>query len=388
MTNLPPFIKGMDLSRLYFCEAVQPILDQYFPDLPYSAGRLDYGSDVLGFDTPMSRDHDWGPRLMLFVQEADLDRRREAVLECLSEHLPKKIHGYSTHFGPLVSGDAGMQPWEQGPLNPYITVISPERFFLGYAGVDITRPMTAADWLVIPWQRLATIQSGGIFHDGLNRLAELQARLRWYPHDVWLYALAAQWRHIDQEEPFMGRTGDVGDELGSRVLAARLVNRLMQLCFLLARRWPPYSKWFGTAFSQLDCAPVLQPLFLAVIEASDWKSREKVLSEIYIHTIHIHNKANIIAYLAPEILPFHSRPYQVPHSSRFVDALQGAIRSAEVLALPPYVGSIDQFVGSTDVLESIALCRHLKHVYQNPLTEEIPDTAEWLDIAGRLEVKP
>jgi len=41
--------------------------------------------------------------------------------------------------------------------------------------------------------------------------------------------LACQWRRISQEEPFVGRCDEVVDELGSAVVAARLVRDLMRL---------------------------------------------------------------------------------------------------------------------------------------------------------------
>lgn len=56
------FIPGLKLSEYFFDEAIRPIMADSFPQLPYSAARLDYGSDVLGFDTPMSMDHGWGRR--------------------------------------------------------------------------------------------------------------------------------------------------------------------------------------------------------------------------------------------------------------------------------------------------------------------------------------
>jgi hypothetical protein len=52
----------------------------------------------------------------------------------------------------------------------------------------------------------------------------------------------------------MARCGDVGDELGSRLVAARLIEELMRLCFLMEKQYWPYAKWFGTAFSKLACA--------------------------------------------------------------------------------------------------------------------------------------
>ena len=65
------FIKGLELGELFYTEAVKPILAKYFADLTYSAALIGTGSEVLGFDTPQSMDHDWGPRLMLFLTEAD-----------------------------------------------------------------------------------------------------------------------------------------------------------------------------------------------------------------------------------------------------------------------------------------------------------------------------
>jgi Domain of unknown function (DUF4037) len=65
-------------------------------------------------------------------------------------------------------------------------------------------------------------------------------------------SLAGQWRRIAQEEHFPGRADEVGDDLGRRVLVARLARDVMRLCFLLERRYAPYSKWLGTAFARLE----------------------------------------------------------------------------------------------------------------------------------------
>lgn len=363
-TKLPPFIKGLKLSEQFFTEAVQPLLSTFFPQLVYSAARLDFGSDVLGFDTPMSRDHHWGPRLVLYLWGEDLEKLRIPLMEMFSLHLPREIHGYPTHFINLHSDGGVMQGIADGPVTPYISLTTVEQFFLGYAGVDVTREMTAADWLSIPWQRLATIASGGIFEDGLGLLGSWQRRLRWYPHDLWLYLLAAQWRQIDQEEPFMGRCGDVGDELGSQAVASRQVQRLMTLCFLMEKRYPPYSKWFGTAFKELRSCHDLLPILDRVGTAQNWREREQHLSDAYLFAGNLHNNLRLTDAVVPMVSRFHQRPYQVPHSDRYVQALRAAIRSEEVRALPPFLGSVDQFVHSIDVLESISACQQLKVLYQ------------------------
>lgn len=67
-------MKGLDLCRVFSFEAVQPILERVFPGLRYAAARVGPGSDVLGFDTARSVDHDWGPRLELFLSTDDVGR--------------------------------------------------------------------------------------------------------------------------------------------------------------------------------------------------------------------------------------------------------------------------------------------------------------------------
>lgn len=69
-----PFVPGLRLCHRYYTEAVRPLLTEAYPDLRYAAGRLGAGSEVLGFDTERSVDHDWGPRLELFLTPDDLDR--------------------------------------------------------------------------------------------------------------------------------------------------------------------------------------------------------------------------------------------------------------------------------------------------------------------------
>ena len=52
-------LSGAELARRFFAEAVEPLLSRELPGLGYAAARLGSGSDVLGLDGAMSRDHDW-----------------------------------------------------------------------------------------------------------------------------------------------------------------------------------------------------------------------------------------------------------------------------------------------------------------------------------------
>ncbi|MBW3623256.1 MAG: DUF4037 domain-containing protein [Armatimonadetes bacterium] len=359
-----PFLPGLALSERFYVEAVRPILDSRYPGLTHSAARLDFGSDVLGFDTPQSMDHGWGPRLSLFLSEKDRERFGEEIPQVLSDHLPFEVAGIPTHFRSPDLSQSDLERIDSGPVRHGVQVLTLREFAQGYLSLDPEGEVGVLDWLVMPEQRLRTIQSGRVFHDGLATLEPFREKLRYYPRDVWLYRLASQWQKINQEEPFVGRCGDVGDDLGSRVLAARLIHELMRLCFLMERTYAPYSKWFGTAFSRLKGAGRLTPAFRGALSAADWKERERHLSEAYRIVAEMHNDLGVTAPLSTELVSFYDRPYQVLFSGRFAEALRDVIRDEEVLRLPPYLGSIDQITDMVDVLERNEIFTRFKGVYQ------------------------
>ena len=65
-------MKGLEIARGFFFSWGRPFLAAQFPDLAdrVAAGRI-LGSDVLGGDDEISRDHDWGPQFTLFLSAGD-----------------------------------------------------------------------------------------------------------------------------------------------------------------------------------------------------------------------------------------------------------------------------------------------------------------------------
>ena len=240
---------------------------------------------------------------------------------------------------------------DSGPINHGVMFLTIHCFFRYVLNFDPTGDIRVVDWVGVPEYRLLMLTAGRVFYDGLGQLEPIRARLRYYSDDVWLYLLAAQWRRIAQEEAFMGRYGQVGDSLGSRLIAARLVRDLMRLCFLMERKYAPFIKWFGSAFAQLDCASDLVPVFTRVLEANSWEERQTHLATAYEFVAGMHNALGITDSLATEVSQFHNRPFLVIHADRFVDAIRAVIKSEEVLALPEHLGSVDQFIDSTDALK-------------------------------------
>ncbi|MFI6699078.1 DUF4037 domain-containing protein [Streptomyces sp. NPDC050509] len=352
----PLFIPGLELSRRFYLEAVRPLLDEAAPAIKHSAARLGSGSEVLGFDTARSADHEWGPRLQIFLHPQDATRHSEDIKAVLSERLPKMFHGYPTHFAATGEADIRVMRATKGPVHHRVEVTAPGIRFTGRLGFDPCEDVTLTDWLATPAQLLAEVTAGAVFHDGLGRLAPARAALDWYPHDLWLYLLACQWQRISQEEAFVGRCGEVGDELGSAVVAARLVRDLMRLCLLMDRRYPPYSKWLGSAFARTPQAPALTPLLTAALAATDRHTREHHLARAYEAVAAAHNQLALTDPLDTATRQYHSRPFQVLHAERFSAALTARITDPTIRALPT-TGTVDQFIDSAGVLSHPELTR-------------------------------
>lgn len=358
------FMPGLELNRRFYWDVIRPIIDKEFPRLRHSAARLGSGSEVLGYDTPMSTDHDWGPRLQLFLAPEDFSANRQEIHARLQELLPSSFLGYSTHFGEPDEEGTRLLADTDGLINHRVELWTVADFFADYMACDPFAEATIFDWLTWPQQLLLGVTAGEIYVDDQGQLAAIRRKLSYYPHDLWLYLLAAQWSRIGQEEHFVGRTGDLGDDLGSRILATRLVHDLMLLCFLLEKRYAPYPKWFGTAFARLACARELSPILGDVLRRTSWQEREYHLGLAYEFVARKQNDLKITRPLATDVRSFHGRPFKVIDADRFVKALKDEISDPAVQKITADIGSIDQFSDNTDLRSQPRLHKKLQAVYK------------------------
>jgi hypothetical protein len=298
-------VNGIEIAEKYYRDEVAPAIGAR----RHAAALLGPGSEVLGYDDGVSPDHDFGPRVQIFYPE------RDTVGEFFAIHL----------------------------------------------GFDPGDGVRTEDWLLTPTQILASLTRGAVFHDPDGELRTRRERLAWYPDDVWRYALAAGWLRVGQEEAFVGRAGGTGDDLGSRVLAGRLVRDLMRLAFLVERRWAPYGKWFGRAFGELRAAAELRPLLEGALGAPGWRERERLITEAASVLGRSTNALMLGDPVDPEPRQFYERDVQVIGAERFTTALVEDITDPVLTGLidrlgvrdgyiPRLPGTIDQAVDSTDAL--------------------------------------
>ncbi|MFF2887362.1 DUF4037 domain-containing protein [Paenibacillus sp. NPDC057967] len=333
------FMQGIELCKRFHYELVEPLLASQFPDLRYTSSLIGPGSEVQGLDTEMSTDHDWGPRVVLFLQAKDMDSAND-IRKALYTHCPQQFYGYPVDLNQTV-----------------ITTLA--QFLQSKLAIDMEKKIEGLDWLTFPSQVLAEIVGGEVFHDDTGQLTVIRTELKYYPHDVWLYMMASVWHRIGQEEHLVLRAGYVGDELGSSVIGSRLVRDIMNLCFLMERRYAPYPKWFGTAFKTLDCADELLDVLHAIQSSMTWWERERSLCKAYETIARMHNRLGISEMVSEQVTPFYERPYNVIHGSAIANTIVSQITDPMIrkLSQKRLIGGIDQISDNTDFISMSQWCQ-------------------------------
>ena len=343
-----PFVPGIELARDFYAAVVRPLLGEGFPALEYAAALLGPGSDVAGFDTERSTDHDWGPRLQVFLTDSDAGRHAGPAAAMLESRLPDSFRGYPVRFPVTKEPD--------GVARHRVEVTGLDSWLSARLGFDPRRQPALLDWLATPTQRLAEFTAGEVFHDGPGELTRARENTAWYPDDVWRYVLACQWQRIDQEEPFPGRCAEAGDDLGSRIVTARLARDLMRLCLLMHRRYPPYSKWLGTAFARCAGDAELAASLEAAVSAGRYPAREGHLASALTAVAVMHNQLGLTPALDTSTRFFFDRPFQVLGAARFATALLETITDPRLKGLP-LTGAVDEFIDSTDAAGDLGFLR-------------------------------
>ncbi len=309
------FIPGLELARRFYQDWAAPRL----AGLAHAGALIGDGSEVLGFDSAMSTDHDWGARVQVFVAD------------------PSRV--------ALEPPPARFLDWPA----PGVELTTLEAWVLKNLAVESGGPRSWRDWLAVPEQRLLAATAGAVFHDDDGALTALRARLSYFPDDIWLYRLACQWGRIAEEHAFVGRAGERGDDLGSRVIAARLARDIMGLGFLIERTYAPYAKWLGAAFSRLPCAGALAPGLERAMAAADWRSRETGLADAAMAAARLHLARRLPGRFEARVGSYFERPFQVINADEIAESIRSEIVDPALRALP-LVGGVDQVSDAARVL--------------------------------------
>ncbi len=239
-------MRGLDIAEAFYEQYGKPMLEEHFSDVldRIAVGLVGEGSECLGFDDEVSRDHDFDAGFCLWITESDAAEFGFRLSRAYAT-LPREFMGLSRSLVSPVGGN------RHG-------VITVEDFYTRHLGAP-TAPDSVERWLYTPPSSLLAASNGAVFADPLGAFSEVREVLRrGYPEDIRRKKLAAHTVLAAQAGQYNFPRCLVRGERGAAQLAVfEFVKHIISAIYLLNNRYEPFYKW---AYRGLRDLPLLGEL--------------------------------------------------------------------------------------------------------------------------------
>lgn len=234
-------MKGIEISRKYYETCAKPVLETDFADImPNIAVALcGSGSECLGFDDVVSRDHDFEPGFCIFLPGEDIiDRQAAFKLERAYAKLPKEFEGLKRSMMSPVGGN------RHG-------VIRLADFLNDKIGSS-DGSLSTEGWLKIPEYSLLEVTNGEVFYDGDGTFTKIRETLSQMPEDVFKKRLAGNLLIMAQSGQYnYTRCISHGETAAAQLSIFEFANAAINAIFLLNGKYRPFYKWCFKALRNL-----------------------------------------------------------------------------------------------------------------------------------------
>lgn len=232
---------GLELCKRYYEEYGKPMIAESF--LAYqdkiAVGLVGKGSDCFGFDDEQSRDHDFGPRFVMWVTRDTYEAIGEALQQAYEE-LPRVFLGVERNETFHGRDRAG------------VMVI--EDFYQELTGIGNISDIGVINWLEAPEYGLAAAVNGEVFFDEEGIFTAWRKRLsEYYPKAVWYRRIAKECALFAQNGQYnLPRMRKRGQLVAAELAKAECVKHAMKLAYLLERKYAPHDKWLFKGLQMLE----------------------------------------------------------------------------------------------------------------------------------------
>lgn len=248
-------MQGLEISREFYLKYGKEMIDCEFAELVprITVGLVGEGSECLGFDDELSRDHDFDPGFCIFITAED-ERKYGFALERAYAKLPREFMGLKRSIVSPVGGS------RRG-------VITVEDFYTRFLGAP-NAPDTTERWLYTPTFSLLAASNGEIFADVQTEFTSIRNILcQGYPEDVRLKKLAAHTLLAAQAGQYNYPRALARHENGAAQLAVfEYVKHVISCIYLLNNSYEPFYKWAFRGLEKLPRLSDVGELLISLIE--------------------------------------------------------------------------------------------------------------------------
>ncbi len=249
-------IKGLALCREYYETYGKPVLEQQFGKYldRMTVGIAGEGSDCLGYDDGLSRDHDWGPDFCIWLSEEIYNEIGE-TLQKAYEQLPVEFKGYHRTRSVQGTGRRG--------------VMSTSSFYKRLLGTD---DYGQIDWRRVEDAALRAAVSGEIYRDGEDSFTVMRQKLEaGYPEEIRYLKIAQSAAHFSQTGQYNYiRMMKRGDKVSAQLMLADCMKDAMRLVHYINNTYPPHDKWLYRSMQESEQGRTLA-VRLEQLQSVMWK---------------------------------------------------------------------------------------------------------------------
>ena len=262
-------MNGLELSREFYLKYGKPMLEKEFSDKigEIAVGVAGEGSECLGYDDELSRDHDFEAGFCMWLTK-DAEREYGFKLERAYAKLPKEFMGVKRQTVSPAGGN------RRG-------VIVIDDFYTRLLG-DNSAPNTVKRWLYTPSASLRAAVSGEVYRDDLGKFSEIREILKkGYPEDIRRKKIAANAAIMAQAGTYNYERLIKRGETGAASLALfEFVKHTVSVIYLLNNVFEPFYKWAYRGMRDLEILSDLEFSLTGITELGNSKKEAEQKREI------------------------------------------------------------------------------------------------------------
>lgn len=235
-------MNGLELSEKLYDSIKDELFEGTLAELRCrtAIGLVGEGSECFGFDDAASRDHDWGPSLVLWLTDEDLRTHGAQLQKRYLKLTSSPFLGFA------------QRPAPQSGVQRRVGVRGIGSFYVSLLHANKT-PETIEEWRRIPESGLAAATNGRVFCDPLGQFTRTRERLlAYYPEDLRLKKIASACMNAAQTGQYnFVRQAKRREDLAAFGTLARFQEAVIAACYALSHRYMPFYKWAPRGLGEL-----------------------------------------------------------------------------------------------------------------------------------------
>ena len=263
-------------NRGFYDEYIADMIHTGFPKYEdrIAVGIAGEGSDSFGYDDVISRDHDFGTGVCLWLTDEDMYEIGNLLSIKYNEIVDSKERSFCTDR-----------------LRERRGVMTIHDFYSNILRIDCninSCTLTDDEWRKLDHTCLATAVNGEVFRDDLGIFSNYRRMLLdYYPDNIWREMIAMAMHEFSAAlQVNYARCMTRGDIVAANLCKAKGLDAAMKLTFLLKRVYPPYYKWTYRALTEIDEDDVIASRLKELAET-------EITSEAWVGTKYQPNRLNL-----------------------------------------------------------------------------------------------